>query len=156
MPLYEASSRSTLVTATAGAVLFGFRASTSRMARIREIQLFNITAPATSGALGLVRSTALGTGALTAVAGMPLNPDDPAAGGQVITNWATAVPTTGGAGATLRRIAVPATIGNGVMWVWDREPLIVPPGSAVNGELAFINLQATAPGTWDVTVVWEE
>lgn len=157
MARYSAASRSTLVGATAGSVLFGFRASTTRLAYVFEIGLFNITAPTTSGALGLVRSTALGTGALTGVAGIAEDPQAAAGGGQVVTAWATLAPTTGGVGTTLRRFTSPASFGNGVIWTWpEASPLEVPVGSAANGELAIINLQATAPGTYDFYFAWEE
>lgn len=155
MPVFEASARSTLVTATAGAVLFGFKAGSLR-ARIREIHLFNITAPTTSGALGLNRSTALGTGALTGLVGIPHDPSDSATTAQVITAWATAVPTVVAA-STLRRFDSPASFGNGVIWTFDTmDPLVVPAAPAVNAELVFTNLQASAPGTYDFTFVWEE
>lgn len=156
MARYSAATRSTLVGATAGSVLFGFRAGT-RLCYVYELGLFNITAPTTSGGLGLVRSTAIGTGTLTGVLGIPEDPNAVAGLGQAITNWGTALPTTGGVGTTMRRFTSPATFGNGVIWTWsEADPLEVSANAAVNSELVLINLQATAPGTYDFYVAWEE
>lgn len=155
MAIYTASGRSTLVTASANAVLAGFRASTARRAYIREIGLFYITAPTTSGALGLQRSTALGTGSITAVVGQAHDPGEPAAIGQIETDWATAKPTT--ANNYMKRWTSAATIGNGMVWRFDEDTgLVVPLGNTATGEIVICNLQGTAPGTFDFYVTWEE
>ena len=72
------------------------------------------------------------------------------------TNWATAAPTNGGAGALFRRVSLGATIGNGIIWTFDREPLEVVGGAAATSELCLCNSIATAPGTIDVTFVYDE
>ena len=155
MAIYTASSVSTIVTASANAVLFGFRASTARRCFIREIGFFYRTAPTTSGQLGLQRSTALGTGAITAVVGQAHEPGEPAAIGQVETAWATAAPTT--ANLYMKRFGSAPTIGNGMVWRFDEgSGLVVPLGSAATGEIVVCNLVATAPGTMDFWFTWEE
>lgn len=158
MPAYEASLTTTIVTATAGAVLGAFHAG-NRPARIYEIELFNITAPTTSGGIGLCYSTAIGTGALTNLLGQKTDPsNDVAAVGSIVTAWATTAPTVAASPfSTLRRWSSPASFGNGIIWTWDTAaPLIVPANAAVNSELCIINLQATAPGTYFFTVRWDE
>lgn len=157
MSVFEASSRTTLVTATALAPLASFRASTTQRARIREIQIYTVTAPTTVGGLGLMRSTALGTGTLTSAVGVNREPGDAATTGQVVTAWATAAPTVGAVGTVFRRAAFPAAVGQGVIWTWDIvDPLLVPLGNAATGELVIVNLNATAPGTFEISVTWEE
>lgn len=156
MAVHEVSGRTTLVTATAGAPLCAFRAPTNQRARVREFHIFGVTGPTTSGAVGLCRSTALGTGTLTSTAPVPRDPADAASNAQLVTNWGTAGPAIGGVGTVFRRFASPASVGNGVMWAFDGDGLIVPLGSAANGELVLVNLQATAPGTYEVTVVFED
>lgn len=155
MAIYEVSSRSTLTAATIAAPLVALRAVT-RFVRIWEIHCFYITAPTTSGGLGLIFSTALGTGTLTSVTPVARSTRATAASAVLNTNWATAVPTTGGAGSIFRRLGAAATIGNGVIWTFDREPLEVIGGAAATSELIVCNTIATAPGTFDVTVVYEE
>lgn len=153
MPVYEASARSTLVTATANAPLWAFRQIDNQLAAVREIHLFSKTAPTTSGSIGIVRSTALGTGTLTTVVGQPRNPNAAATSSGVVTNWATAVPTIG---TVFRRFTSPATLGNGVVWSIDLiDPIFVIGNAAATSELVFVNLDAAAPGTYDITVVWE-
>ncbi len=123
---------------------------------MREIHLFGVTAPTTSGHLGLCRSTALGTGALTSVTPVARNPDAAAAVSVLVTNWATAAPTNGGIGTVFRRWAQSAAIGNGIIWTFDGDLIEVPLGSAATGELCIVNMMATAPGTFEITVVLEE
>lgn len=156
MPVYEASALTTLVTATGNVPIAAFRGPTANRARVREMHLFSITAPTTSGGLGLCRSNALGTGTLTSVIGVPHEPGDPATTGALITNWATAPPTLTAANI-FRRWTSPASLGNGVIWTWDIiDPLVMPLGNAATGDLCIVNIPATAPGTYYVTVVWEE
>lgn len=153
--IYEVSSRTTLVTATALAPLAAFRGSTGVRTRVKEIHLFAITAPTTSGGLGLMRSTALAVTPSGVVTGLPRDTGDAATTAQLETGWGTA-PTVGAVGTVLRRFACGPSIGSGVIWTFDEEPLTVPLGSAATGELVLVNLQATAPGTWDMTVVFAD
>jgi hypothetical protein len=157
MPMYEVSGRSTLVTATAAAALVALRAVT-RPCRIWEIHLFYVTAPTTNGSLGLCRSTAIGTGTLTSVTPVARSVTTGIAAATALLNtaWATLAPTNGGIGTVFRRVSTAATIGNGVIWTFDREPLEVAGSAGATSELCVVNTQAVAPGTFDVTFVYEE
>ena len=157
MGLYEVSARTTLVTATIGAPLCALRAVTAPL-RVREIHIFYVTAPTTSGSLALVRSTALGTGTLTSVTPQARSAlvGTPAATALLVTAWATLAPTNGGAAAMFRRFVGAATIGNGVIWTFDQESLGVAGSAGAASELIIANGIATAPGTFDVTFVYEE
>lgn len=155
MSIYEVSARTTLVTASVAAPLAALRAVTG-FCRIWEIHAFYVTAPTTSGGLGLCRSTALGTGALTSVTPVARSTRASAPTAILNTAWATAAPTTGGIGTVFRRVAQAATIGNGIIWTFDREPLELIGSAAATSELIICNDNATAPGTFDLTVVYEE
>lgn len=155
MPYYEVSGRSTLVTATVAAALVSLRGSTTRPTLVWEIHMFYITAPTTSGGLGLCRSTALGTGTLTSTAPVGRRASYATAGAIAVTNWATAAPTNGGIGAVFRRFAAGPAIGNGVIWAFN-DPIELPLGNVATGELCIVNTIATAPGTFDFTFVIEE
>ncbi len=155
MSLYEVSARSTVVTGSANAPLFALRAVTRRL-YIYDISLFAVTAATTSGAIGLVRSTALGTGALTSVTGQPFQPEMTAGTGVLVTAWATAVPTIS-ATTIFRRWAQGVAIGNGIIWSWPSDqPFEIPGSAAAASELVFVNLQGTAPGTFDITIRYDE
>jgi hypothetical protein len=155
MAIYEVSGRTTLVTATVAAALCAIRAVTRKL-YLREIHLFYVTAPTTSGGLGLVRSTALGTGGLTSVTPVAreLNQDAPTA--LLVTAWATLAPTNAGIGAVFRRVAQGPSIGNGIIWTFDGDELEVAGNAGATSELCIVNTLATAPGTFDVTIVYDE
>ena len=155
MAIYEVSGRSTLTTATSAAALVSLRAVT-RWVRIWEVHLFYQTAPTTSGGLGLCYSTALGTGTLTSVTPVARSTRATAATALLVTNWATLAPTNGGIGTVFRRFAAAAAIGNGVIWTFDREPLEVIGSAGATSEMCIVNTNATAPGTFEITVVYEE
>ena len=155
MAIYEVSGRTTLTTATVAAALCALRAVT-RFCRIYEIHAFYVTAPTTSGNLALCFSTALGTGTLTSVTPVARSSRAQGATAVLNTNWATAAPTNGGAGALFRRVSLGATIGNGIIWTFDREPLELVGSAAATSELCLCNSIATAPGTIDVTFVYDE
>lgn len=155
MPVYEAAAVTTLVTATANAPLCALRGVT-RPLFVREIHLFYATAPTTSGRLGITRSTAIGTGALTSVTGVPRTTLAATGTGVLVTAWATLAPTVSST-AYFRRFAAVAAIGNGVIWTFDGDNGLIVPGSAgATSELVVTNLVAVAPGTIETTFVWEE
>lgn len=156
MAIYEVSARTTLTTATSAAALCALRAVT-RMCWVKEIHIFGITAPTTSGGLGLCRSTALGTGTLTSVTPVARDLNGQTATAVLVTNWATAAPTNGGIGTVFRRWTQSAAIGNGVIWTFDGDDGIeIVGGAAATSELCVVNTLATAPGTFDITVVYIE
>lgn len=155
MPQYEVSGRSTITTATAGTVLFGLRAGGHRM-KLLEVFMTNVTAPTTSGGVGLVRFTADGA-TWTSVSALPDDPGDAASTAFIFTA-ATTPPTTGGVATTLRRWHHGTAIGNGgSVWTWDRiSPLVVSHATAATAGLAVINLQATVAATYDFSFRWIE
>lgn len=155
MARYEVTARSTLVTASAGAPLFALRAIT-RPVLVRELHLWYATAPTTSGGLALNRSTALGTGGLTGVFGQPVNPSDLAGTAELVTAWATLAPTITAAASFRRWFAGAAAIGTGVIWAWEPPGLYIAGSASATSELVIQNLQATAPGTLDVTFIYDE
>lgn len=156
MPIYEVRGRTTLTTATVAAALCALRGSTTEPTYVLEIHIFGITAPTTSGGLGLCRSTALGTGTLTSVTPVPRRPAYGSPGAVLVTNWATAAPTNGGIGTVFRSWTQSVAIGNGVIWTFDQESMELPLGNTATGELCIVNTLATAPGTFDVTFVLAE
>jgi hypothetical protein len=158
MAIFEVSGRTTIQTASAMAVLAAVRGSTTRPTFVREIHLFGITAPTTSGAVGLCKSTALGTGTLTSTAPVArdLSYVSIGAGAVLITAWGTAAPTTGAVATVFRRWSQSPAIGNGIIWTFDGENLEIPLGGVATGDLCLVNLQATAPGTFDITAILEE
>jgi hypothetical protein len=155
MARYQVSGRSTVVTATAAAALASIKAGTTRPIFVEEIHLFYVTAPTTSGGLGLAISTAVGTGTLTSVTPVARSRNVNAPGALAITNWATAAPTNGGAGTLFERQHAAAAIGNGVFWTFLNEPIEIAPNGATS-ELCICNTVATAPGTFDFCFVFEE
>lgn len=155
MARFDVSARTTLVTATAYAALAALRGSTTKPTLVWEIHCFGITAPASPGGIGLCISTALGTGGLTSVT--PVGRRQPNTPGAVlVTNWATLAPTNGGAGTIFKRWIQSAAVGNGIIWTFDGEPFEMGLGGAAAGELCIVNLFATAPGTFEISMVVEE
>lgn len=153
MARYEAATRTTITTASVP--IAAVRAIT-RAVYLRELHMFYVTAPTTSGGLGLARSTAIGTGALTGLLGISVIQPDVAGTGEIVTAWATAAPTFT-ANAFLRRwFGGAAAIGTGVVWVWEPPGLYIPPNAGAASELVLVNLQATAAGTLDLTAIWDE
>lgn len=158
MATFEVSAHTTLTTATIAAALAAFRAPGSGGQRptIQEIQIE--TSNAVAGGIGLCRSTALGTGALTSVSPVSREPGEPTAAGSVlVTNWATLAPTNGGIGTVFRRFNHSAVQGSARIWTFSElRPLFVPLSSNATGELCFVNLNAATPATYDITIVLAE
>jgi hypothetical protein len=157
---YEASALTTLVTASANSPLWALKGVT-RPLWVREIHAWAVTAPTTSLHLGLVRSTALGTGTLTSVTGQPIQAlqdstsGAPVATGIIVTNWATAAPTLTSP-VYFRRFAGAAVIGTGFIWTFEPPGLYVPGNAQATSELVIANIVGTAPGTFAATFVWAE
>lgn len=153
MPRYEVSCLTTIVTATAGTPISSLRAA-GKSATLRELHIWAVTAPTTRGALALAMSTALGTGALTNVIPVAYDPHNavlPTA--LAITAWATLAPTVG---TWMRRYCSSPAIGQGIVWTFGAEGLTIPCSGVTSNELVLLNASATAPGTWDVTYVYDE
>lgn len=147
--MYEAGHTSVLVTATADAPLLALRVPAAEIGKLRELGL-TLTA-ATATRLGLTRAT---TVSITPSGGKPgRNTVFGAAdsGIQIFTGWATApVISTN----YLRRCALPASIGAGLVWSWPADdPLLMGDGEAIC-ELVLANLVAVAPSTFELWAKW--
>lgn len=119
------------------------RTTSAKDARIWEIGLFcEPTAVATT--LGLARVTGAGTGAATSLVPQA---EDTSAGAAVIT-VVTAYATTSPAVASttpLRRIALPATAGAGVIWQFPQGIVVPTNGSSTGGLAVWQYTTAAAP-----------
>lgn len=101
--------------AASGAAYAAFRAPT-RNSRIREIGLGCNAATASN--VSLFRNTAAGYTATTSSSvGQQLNPPDANGTSLVDTAWSTAPTIT--AASRIRRFILPATIGAGLVWVFQ-------------------------------------
>jgi hypothetical protein len=157
MAIYEVSNRTVVVTATAGTVIAALRSGASRRALLKEVHIFSVTAPTTVGELGLVRATVLSTTPTSPIAGLPRNPVDVAAATAMAVGWTTPPAVSGFATKCLRRFSCGPSVGNGVIWQFlDDEGGLILPANVADGEICIVNLQSLAPGTWDITCVFEE
>jgi hypothetical protein len=109
-----------------------------------EIDLF--LAAATASTFGIGRPQAIGITPTTPVTWIAEDPGEPAGTAQTALAWSTGptVPLV-----HFRRIALPATIGTGMIWTFPRG-LIIP----VSGSLVLWNLAAN--GVSDVNVIGDE
>lgn len=137
---------------TANSVLANLKGGADRIALL-EFGVFVETAPATAPILALQRMNAVGTGAITNVAGVAHDGADSPALAAVETAWATTRPTLL-ANTILRRLQIPVTVGGGIIWGFQNAPIIVP----VSGGLCFININASGAtlGQFGGYFVWDE
>lgn len=157
MPVYEASALSTITTATNLTPLFGFKAG-GQLATLREIHLFNRTAPTTVGAIGLFRSTADGTGGVTSSAAQARKSAGTASSTAIVwTTYATTRPGIGAATTQLRAFSHGTAVGNGIVWTFDMLDPIEVGTTAATAHLVFANISGgSAAATYDFCFVWEE
>jgi hypothetical protein len=113
---------------------------------VKEIGLFLNAATASSIGLGRPANSGSVAGG-TLVLGQATNGGVAAVGGVVTTGWTTAptAPTI-----FLRRIGLPAAIGNGIIWTFQGDGLLVPGG----GSLVIWNIAASSIAS--LYFVWEE
>jgi len=121
MHLYSIGFR-TLAPAANG-FWFDIKAGAAERIFVREIGLFNVAATIQAGAL--FRTATLGTRTTPTIL-QPNDPSDPAVTSDVATAW-SAVPTV--VTIPLRRIHVPATIGAGFIWTFER--LVILQGASI-------------------------
>lgn len=135
------------IAAAAGATYFTLHTGALIRARIREVGLF--VNAATASSIGIIRpaNTPIGT---TSVLGLPNDPADPASTVNLDTAWAVTPPTVGT--AYLRKAVIPATIGNGIIWTFQPDALVV----NVSSYLVFWNFGAGAGSVLNGYVTWEE
>lgn len=130
------SLAATKTTGAAAGLLVQLRTGAARDLRVFEVGVFATTA--VSGAVGLIRPTAVGAGLTSSGTGAPEDPTS-SAGVAVIDTAAGTAPTIGS--TYLRQITLPATIGAGVIWTFPTG--IVIPTSA---SLALWQTSAAAVG----------
>lgn len=126
--------------------LMGLRCPSTADARVWEIHVLAETAVA--GTVDLRRITTAGTGAAMSTTPVAEDVSSSAATVVVDTAFATAVPAA--TGVSIRRYALPATIGQGIIWTFP-EGLIVP----VSGAIGIYQLSALAV-TYGVTFVFDQ
>lgn len=144
MALYSLGSRTSNV--TINVANWELRSTATDRLFIREIGIFLAAATASTFALG--RPAAVGVTPTSPVTILAEDPGNPAGTGQVALAWGTA-PTAPTGASYLRRVALPATIGAGVIWTWQNG-LVVP----ISSSIAIYNLTAT--GVADIYVVVDE
>lgn len=132
--------------AAAGAAYANLISAAGERLYVREIGLFLNAATASS--IGLIRPATVGT-ATSPVAGQAVDAADAAATGTVGTAWSAA----GTIGSNyLRKITLPAAIGNGIIWTFGERDLVVPVSSC----LFLWNFGAAAGSVLNGYIVWDE
>lgn len=154
MPRFRAAVTTTLTTATAGAVLGGWKVG-GQTAKMVEIKIFNLTAPTTSGHVGFCRSTVDGSGTLTSNAAIA---HDQRSSSTAIawSNYGTALPTVGAVGTAFERWDHSTGLGSGTVIPFDLTERFEVTTTAATGHICLINLQAIAAATYSLTFVWDE
>ncbi len=125
-------------------------------AQIREIEAF--CNAATAGAIGLVRALTLGTAiGGNAVLGQSLDDQNAQLSTCLLEYGWSVPPTIAGSPIYLRQAQLQAAQGAGIIWPFDRAPLIVSPasGSQIGGLLLW-NFGGTTTPAMTVDVTWEE
>jgi hypothetical protein len=151
MARYEAGARSSLVTATANAPLVSIRVPATEVGKLRELGVTLVAA--TSTLLGLARATVVSATPATTMPGRNVIVDAPDSATLLVNSWTT-VPTV--SANLLRRITLPAVIGAGFIWTWERDdPLQMGDGQAIR-EICLVNLVAVAPSVFDWYAIWED
>ncbi|HXI15507.1 MAG TPA: hypothetical protein VNM48_03975 [Chloroflexota bacterium] len=135
------------VTATASAVRAEIRAAGTSRPRITEITVTNAAATVITLLLG--RSAAIGVTPTSPLTVQALDPADPAGTTTTAIAWGTAPTITGI--TPLQRVTLPATIGAGMSWSFERGILL-----PLNGSLIFWNLAASSSAALDISIVIDE
>ena len=137
----------TTTATAAGAAIADLKTTAAERAYVREIGLFLNAATASS--IGLYRPSTVGTQSTT-VAGQPVDAADAAATALLGTAWsgAPAVSTN----VPLRKAALPAAIGNGIIWTFSDRGLVIP----VSSSLLIWNWGAGANSVLNGYIEWEE
>lgn len=151
MSTCQASTRTTIVTATAGTVIASVRNPASNQVKVYGFSMFSVTAPTTSGEFYLALAGTLGTGTVTGVTGVATDRSPRTPLGVLATAWGTAAPTA--VGSPLEGFACGPNIGAGIVWQWVGDDEIFIPAS---NELVLVTNSGTAPGTWRISARWEE
>lgn len=137
-----------VTSAAAGPIVTLLSASTARP-DIREIGIFVASAPATGPTVGIGRPAANGSGTATGSLGQATDVADPAATSTLVTSFGTTQPTA--PTNFMRRIALPPTIGAGVIWTWEPNMF----NMAVSSNLVLWQVSSLAV-TYEVYIRFEE
>lgn len=137
---------------SADAVLFNLKTAASDRARILEVGFFVEAAPTNAPQFGLKRMNGVGTGTITTAAALAHDAADGTPATGMETAWATTRPTVTGGSA--RRGQAPTAIGNGVIFDFRSNPIVVPVSSGVCGVMR--NASGSTTGTLGGYVTWEE
>lgn len=121
MRAYEGAAQK-VTTAAAGPIVTFVEPAAGRRAYIVEMGIFVVTAVAGEVGLGLPGNTP--AGALTGTTVQAIDPSDEAGTGVLVTSFATTQPTV--PANFRRRIQLPAVIGAGIVWAWDKGEFEVP------------------------------
>lgn len=124
-----------------------FRTGAAKDARIWEIHAFAETAVA--GTLGLTRSAGVGA-TFTSTTPQAEDSSNGTAASVAIDTAATTAPTQAGSPVYFRRVALPATVGSGIIWSFPTG-LVVP----VSSGLLVWQLSALAV-TYGLSFVYDE
>ena len=136
----------------AGAAFAELRNSASRRLHIHEVGVF--VGAATVLGVGLVRATAQGTGGAASGTGQAEDGAAPAATATGLFVSAFTVAPTFTAANALKRARIPAAIGNGLIWTWPEDSLLIVP---VSSSLVLYNAHTAAgAAAFDVYVAWSE
>jgi hypothetical protein len=140
-----------VTTLTAASVPFAtIKAGSGSEMNITELGLFLTSAVASEVALA---RSATATTTPTMVLGQGQEPSIRAATGGIAVAWST----IGTANAiSLRRIQLPATIGQGVIWTWSAMSPLVVPAPAATGEIMLVNRGGGVCGTFEGYIVFDE
>ena len=137
----------TTTATAAGAAIVDLRTAAGERAYVREIGLFLNAATASS--IGVYRPSTLGT-ASTSVVAVPVDPADAAATASVGTAWSVAPAIS--TNVPLRKAALPAAIGNGIIWQFSERGLVIP----VSSSLLLWNYGAAANSVINGYFEWDE
>ena len=139
---------------TANSILANLKAAASNRIRLLEVAVWVELASTTALTLQLERMNAVGTGAITSVAGAPADPGDSAGVAVMETAWATTRPTRLATPLGLRRCQLAASIGSGWIWDFTNRPLVIP----VSGGLMLNQVSAAGAtlGTLGASFTWDE
>lgn len=143
MALYTHAARTS--TTTTGVATWELRSTSTDKLFVVEIGIF--IAAATASTFGLGRPAAIGVTPTTPVTVQAFDTGDPAGTGTTAVAWGTA-PTAPTSAIYLRRIGLPAAIGNGVIWTFGERGLAVP----VSSSLVIYNLSTTSVADIYVTL----
>lgn len=151
MTIYSAEFTIAGVNAADG-VLFNLKTAASDRAKVLQVGFFIETAPTNPPIFGIRRMLAVGTGAITLATVIGHDPADGTAATGLETAWATTRPTVTGGSAT--RGAVPAAIGNGIIYDFTSAPLILAVSTGLCGLMR--NAAGVTLGVLGGYVRWDE